>query len=176
MDPFTEAQVARALTFATAAHAGQYRRHTGEPYVEHVIRVATHVREATRGDGALIAIALLHDTVEDTAVTLDDLHKVFGATVAAGVAYLTKPLKEGLSRAEKVEAKRAAIQSAPIGVQIVKLADILDNGPSLIEHEPEFAKVWLREARSYLDSMDLSMKRHALYKRVERLIREDPEK
>ena len=61
-----------AYEFATAAHEGQVRKYTGEPYVNHPFAVAESVADHV-DDKVAIAAAVLHDTVEDTAVTLEEI-------------------------------------------------------------------------------------------------------
>ncbi|MHB1598378.1 MAG: HD domain-containing protein, partial [Acidimicrobiales bacterium] len=75
------AMVRSAHELASRAHSGQVRL-SGEPYVTHSIAVATIVAELGL-DGTSAAAALLHDVVEDTDVTLEQIDEGFGATVAA---------------------------------------------------------------------------------------------
>src|SRR2546422_913115 len=88
---FDEALVRKALVFGEKAHAPQ-KRASGEPYFTHPIQVALILTEM-KLDVASIITALLHDTVEDTSVTLEDLEREFGEEVARlvdGVTKLTK--------------------------------------------------------------------------------------
>src|ERR1051326_5241074 len=78
----------RAFELAQRAHEGQFRL-SGEPYIEHPVAVAGVLAELHL-DADTLAAALLHDTVEDTAVTLDDLGQQFGPTVARLVEGVTK--------------------------------------------------------------------------------------
>ena len=82
--------IERAELFATAAHGatGQKRKYTDEPYVIHLREVALLVAEHG-GDDAMIAAAWLHDVVEDTAITLDEITAHFGEDVASLVFALT---------------------------------------------------------------------------------------
>ncbi|HEX6540666.1 MAG TPA: HD domain-containing protein [Ktedonobacterales bacterium] len=80
--------ILEAFQVAEAAHAGVYRR-SGEPFIEHTIAVATILAELAM-DAQGIAAALLHDTVEDTSVTLDALRERFGPVIAAIVDGVTK--------------------------------------------------------------------------------------
>ena len=82
------ALIRAAYQVAAAAHAGVMRR-SGEPFVEHTIAVAGILAELAM-DAQGIAAALLHDTVEDTKVTLDGLREQFGPTIAAIVDGVTK--------------------------------------------------------------------------------------
>ncbi len=77
----------RALAFAAEHHAGQVDK-AGHPYILHPVAVAA----ALAGDGPVtMAVALLHDVVEDTEVTIEEIEERFGPTVAGPVALLTKP-------------------------------------------------------------------------------------
>ena len=80
--------VRRALAFATLAHGDQKRKYTGEMYIVHPIEVMEIVKTVPHDD-AMLAAALLHDVVEDTDVTLDEVRSAFGDDVAALVDDLT---------------------------------------------------------------------------------------
>jgi guanosine-3',5'-bis(diphosphate) 3'-pyrophosphohydrolase len=90
-DSYTEADqelILRAYHFATKAHKGQTRV-SGEPYVNHCIAVATILAEM-RVPPIVVAAGLLHDTVEDTEITLKDIERDFGSEVALLVDGVTK--------------------------------------------------------------------------------------
>ena len=76
--------VANALTFATQAHGGinHVRKYTGEPFINHPVEVMEIVRSVPHTQ-EMLAAALLHDTIEDTPVTRDDIEREFGPMVAA---------------------------------------------------------------------------------------------
>lgn len=114
-----DAMLRNAYTIASNAHAG-VRRKTGEVYLNHPLRVAQRIQQAGF-DSETIMIALMHDAVEDSDMTLSDLAR-FGFTerVVTGVDSVTKRLGESYPEA----VARAA--SHPDG-RIVKLADNLDN-------------------------------------------------
>src|SRR5574338_596028 len=80
--------IQRAFLFAEAAHKGQ-KRASGEPFIVHCLAVATILAEL-RVAPALVVAGLLHDTVEDTPVTLDEVRSEFGAEVAVLVDGVTK--------------------------------------------------------------------------------------
>lgn len=75
----------QAVVFAVGAHAGQYRKGTEIPYIVHPMEVAAIVATMTTDD-EILAAAVLHDTLEDTSVSRDDLFRSFGAKVLALVA------------------------------------------------------------------------------------------
>ncbi len=143
--------VARAYAIAATAHAGQ-RRDNGDPYVTHPLAVAG-ILAGLRLDPASIATGLLHDTIEDTGVTLDSLERGFGATVAGlvdGVTKLTR-LELQSDRTKQAENFRKLVlaMSRDIRVLIVKLADRLHNMRTLHHVREEHRRV--RIARETLD-------------------------
>lgn len=145
--------VERAKVFATAAHAavGQTRKYTGEPYVVHPLEVAALV-ESVGGTEAMIAAALLHDVLEDTAVTVDVLEEQFGSEVADLVLWLTDVSKpEDGNRSTRKALDRQHSAAAPAAAQTVKVADLISNTRSIVAHDPGFAKVYIEEKRLLLD-------------------------
>lgn len=127
---------ARALAFAAHAHCDQRRKGArAEPYVNHVAEVAALVAEATDGaDMVAVVAALLHDTLEDTDTTQDQLAAAFGPDVAAVVAEVSDD--KTLSKAER---KRLQIEHAPHvsrSAKLVKLADKISNLRSLKASPP----------------------------------------
>lgn len=122
-------EVERAYRFAEAHHADQ-RRSSGEPYITHPLAVAG-VLATKRLDGASLITALLHDTVEDTEVTLADVSKLFGQEIAELVDGVTKLSKLELRADQSKQAenfrKLVVSMARDIRVLLVKLADRLHN-------------------------------------------------
>jgi GTP pyrophosphokinase len=121
------ALIERAYRTAERAHAGQTRK-SGEPYITHPLAVAQIL--ADLGIGAkTIAAALLHDTVEDTDYSIDQLRADFGDEVGMLVDGVTKldKLKYGDSAQAETVRKMIVAMSKDIRVLIVKLADRLHN-------------------------------------------------
>ncbi|MFF1633239.1 RelA/SpoT family protein [Leifsonia sp. NPDC058248] len=119
--------IERAYSVAERAHSGQKRR-SGEPYITHPVAVAQIL--ADLGIGAkTIAAALLHDTVEDTEYTLDELRDAFGDEIAMLVDGVTKldKVKYGDSAQAETVRKMIVAMSKDIRVLIIKLADRLHN-------------------------------------------------
>src|SRR6476660_5351370 len=79
-----------AVEFAAHAHAEQFRKGTRIPYITHPLNVMRLLIEADCAEDVVIA-GLLHDTVEDTPVTLDDIRSRYGSVVADLVAGVTEP-------------------------------------------------------------------------------------
>lgn len=114
----------KASDFAAKAHAGQTRR-GGEPYYNHVLRVAGLVGELTE-DADMIAAAYLHDTMEDCGITANELTLEFGANIATFVQELTNDeiqLKE-LGKEEYMVRKLSALSAHAL---TIKLCDTLNN-------------------------------------------------
>lgn len=133
------ASISKAFDFAVKAHANQ-RRTSGEPYIFHPIEVALILTEL-KLDSASIITALLHDTVEDTGVTMEQLEHQFGADIAKMVDGVTKLAKiefqpEHVKQAENFRKLFIAI-SEDIRVLLVKLADRLHNMRTLTFKSPE---------------------------------------
>lgn len=121
--------VARACTFAREKHEGQTRS-SGEPYYTHPMEVAAVLAEM-RMDTATVVTAILHDTLEDTSATYDEIKKLFGSEIAElvnGVSKLTK-IESQTAQGKQAENFRKLLlaMSEDIRVLIVKLADRLHN-------------------------------------------------
>src|SRR5881394_3875815 len=129
--------VQRAYDFSLQHHEGQ-KRASGEPYVVHPLEVATVLAEM-KLDPAAIAAGLLHDAVEDTPVTIEEIEKLFGEQVAHIVEGVTKIEKINLANREERQAenvrKMVLAMVDDIRVVLIKLADRLHNMRTL-EHLP----------------------------------------
>ena len=123
-------KIRRAYEFAREFHRNQKRR-SGEPYINHPVEVAIILASDLHMDEDTICAAILHDTVEDTEATLDDLTDRFGATVAELVDGVTKLTQVQVSSMDEKQAlnlrKMFLAMSKDIRVLIIKLADRLHN-------------------------------------------------
>ncbi|HXH35141.1 MAG TPA: bifunctional (p)ppGpp synthetase/guanosine-3',5'-bis(diphosphate) 3'-pyrophosphohydrolase [Plantibacter sp.] len=121
------ALIERAYTVAERAHSGQ-KRQSGEPYITHPVAVSQILADLGIGPKTIVA-ALLHDTVEDTDYSLDQLHADFGDEVAMLVDGVTKldKVKYGDSAQAETVRKMIVAMSKDIRVLIIKLADRLHN-------------------------------------------------
>lgn len=143
----------RAKDFATRYHVSidQRRKYTNEPYIMHPAAVVELVRSVDHTE-AMIAAAWLHDTVEDTPATLDEVEQVFGGTVAALVEMLTDVSKPTDGNRENRKAiDRAHTAKASPEAKTIKLADLIDNTRSIVARDTEFAKVYLAEKALLLE-------------------------
>src|SRR3978361_1318951 len=131
--------VRRAYQFAAAAHDGQTRK-SGDPYVTHPLAVAQIIAEL-KLDVSSICAGLLHDCVEDTSATVEQLSATFGKEIAYLVDGVTKLGKLPYSTREEQQAenfrKMLLAMARDIRVILVKLCDRLDNMRSLNHLPPE---------------------------------------
>lgn len=120
----------RAIIFAVKAHAGTERRGKGYPYIVHPLEAVEIVATMT-ADQELLAAAALHDTVEDTDVTVEQIRAEFGDRIASLVADESDEMPAGLTEEESWHGrKRAAIErlsKASHDAKIVALGDKLSN-------------------------------------------------
>ena len=132
-------QIDRAYALSCRAHEGQFRL-SGEPYIIHPICVAD-ILVGIGMDVPSVIAALLHDTVEDTPVTLDDVKHEFGDGIAALVDGVTKLGKVPLTTQEEQQAenirKMLLAMSKDVRVIIIKLADRLHNMRTLMFKKPQ---------------------------------------
>lgn len=123
-------KVDKAIRFATEAHRGTGRRGKGFPYILHPLEAMTIVATMT-DDPDLLAAAVLHDTIEDTAVTRDDLKREFGERVARLVTEETdeRLAQDGhpLTWQERKQRDMSRLAAASREVKIVALGDKLSN-------------------------------------------------
>lgn len=144
--------IEKARVFATAAHhaAGNARKYTGEPYINHPTAVVLLVAGVPHTP-EMIAAAWLHDTVEDTKVPIQLIAREFGDKIADLVYWLTdKSTREDGNRAARKAIDRLHIAQASPEAKTIKLADLLDNTASIIERDPGFAKVYMAEQAELL--------------------------
>lgn len=144
--------IEQADEFAAWAHRNQKRKYTGDPYIIHPRAVAAIVRTVHGHTPEMICAALLHDTVEDCGVSLMEILVQFGPQVAELVEWLSDVSKPGDgNRAARKALDRAHIARAPWEAQVIKLADLLDNTATITQHDPDFAKVYMREKKLLLE-------------------------
>jgi len=144
-------RVSDALLFAARAHGDQRRRYSGEFYVAHLIEVHRLV-ELHDGTEDMQCAALLHDVIEDTHVAWNDIATEFNTEIAEMVLALSD-LETG-NRAERKAASCARLATANADVQTIKLADLISNSRSIIDRDPDFARLYLREKVALLRVLD----------------------
>jgi (p)ppGpp synthase/HD superfamily hydrolase len=151
----------KALFFAATAHGTQSvpSREPGLklPYLVHLCSVASEVIAALpahpdcKADLA-VTCALLHDVVEDTPVSPDQLEQLFGADIRAGVLALTK--NSELAKAERMQDSLNRIRQQPVEIWMVKLADRTVNmGPPPYSWDAKKRRGYLEEAKVILEAL-----------------------
>ena len=141
--------ICRAFNFAYTLHQGQYRK-SGEPYIAHPVAVAGLLRDFG-GDSAMIAAGFLHDVVEDTEVTCEEIEQLFGEPVRQLVEGVTK--LSSFNFASKTERQAENFRrmfmamARDIRVIVVKLADRLHNMRTLEHLKPEKQRRIAQETR-----------------------------
>ena len=149
-DWLADTMIQSALAIASLYHRNQKRKYTGEPYIEHpklVAKIVTDYMEAC-DDIPLFAFdpmdysviqsaALLHDTIEDTNATYEEIQKVFGKSVCDLVYFLTDDLmpKDGNRKLRKEKYLEKLLDS-PYEAKCLKIADVLANVRNLAEVVP----------------------------------------
>ena len=171
LKPEDIAQVWAAYRFSAAAHEGQMRR-SGAPYISHPVAVAGILAEMHLDTPTLVA-ALLHDVVEDTGVTKQEVSKLFGKQVAE--------LVDGLSKLDKIEFQSATqaqaenfrkmllAMSQDVRVILVKLADRLHNMHTLEFMNPEKRRSIARETLEIYAPIANRLGLNAIYQELEDL-------
>lgn len=146
--------VDKARQFAAAAHGaiGQKRKYTGENYIVHPAAVVAILREAGITDEETLCAAWLHDTIEDCpAVAACEIGAFFGPEIEALVVALTDtPAGKGLNRAARKALDRERLSKADPRAQTIKVADLIDNTSSIVQHDPDFAVRYMAEKRALL--------------------------
>lgn len=151
--------------YAEHAHNGQMRKYSSDKYIVHPIKVM-ETCSLFETETAVLAAALLHDVLEDTPVTAEELssflktrmNKEFAETTLRLVAELTDVFTEeaypALNRKQRKEKETARLQQASGNAQTIKYADILDNCNEITVHDPGFAPRFLKECLNILQVAD----------------------
>ena len=146
-----------AMLFAREKHKDQVRKYTGEPYFNHLAEVVA-ISMSVGWQASMIhpdkvmAVAWMHDVIEDCGVLWSDINLRFGCEIADGVMKLSDVYSGNRKTRKKI--MRDVLGDAPGWIQTIKCADLISNATSIIKHDPEFAKVFCAEAVMLLDVMD----------------------
>ena len=142
--------VYRAMQFAKARHGDQKRKYTDEPYWTHPVAVAGILEDLNAKD-EVIAAAMLHDVLEDTPTSFEELDREFGHVVADLVMEVTNVSRfEDGNRAERKAKDKAHLAKSSFWGATIKLADLIDNTRTIVKHDPKFAVTYLQEKRELL--------------------------
>jgi (p)ppGpp synthase/HD superfamily hydrolase len=159
----------RAIAVATFAHHGQRRKYCDVPYITHPLRVMERVADYSEGDYGsthyhrlcshsihidMICGAVLHDVLEDTHITkqqLDDLFCIYTVDYVVGMTNVSK--QTGKPRAERKKMDRDRLAACSAYIQIIKMFDRLDNLDGLYEAPPGFARLFVQESRELIEAI-----------------------
>ena len=172
--------VGRAAEFARHAHGAidQRRKYTNQPFIVHPEAVAGLVASVTQ-DPATIAAAWLHDVVEDTPVTIDEVRHEFGNDVAQLVADLTDvSQRSDGNRQQRNAIDREHTAGADPRAMTVKLADVIDNVRDMAKQDPDYAPVYCRDKEMLLEVLragnpELYQRAVALIEQLNRQFKKD---
>jgi (p)ppGpp synthase/HD superfamily hydrolase len=165
IDTHAEEILAAVMAFADNAHGTQTRKYSGDKYIVHPIRVMKTCRQYTH-DIAMLAAALMHDVLEDTPVTEQDIRTFLAGYMDDDTVNRTLTLVVELTdvyvkdkypnlnrRARKAKEVERLQQTSP-DAQLIKYADIIDNCFEIVTSDRDFARVFLYECRNLLAKMD----------------------
>jgi len=157
----TDTLLEKVRDFADRAHGNQMRKYTPERYIVHPIRVMQTCKEYTN-DLPILAAALLHDVLEDTPVTKEELHAFLLKLMSVEDAKRTVQLVEELTdvyikenypnwnRKKRKQKEAERLEKTSAAAQTIKYADIIDNAPEVTEKEPDFAQRFIPEYKALL--------------------------
>lgn len=142
-----------AYYFSVAAHQAvqQKRKYTNEPYYRHPYEVAQIVK-GVGGTPSMVAAAYLHDCVEDTGVDQWTIDRMFGAHIGdlvAGLTDVSKPEHGNRTARKQIDREHTALQSPEC--KTIKLADLISNSRSIVKHDKDFARVYIKEKELLLE-------------------------
>lgn len=140
-----------AMIFAMECHKDQLRKYIDVPYFSHLAEVAG-LLATVRNDPESIAVAWLHDCMEDCGVDFTLLAEKFSPKIAQGV-YCLSDLDEG-NRAYRKQLSRDRISKCDGWIQDIKVCDLISNTPSIVKYDPKFAVTYLREKALMLHVLD----------------------
>jgi len=111
--------IKKAQKFATQAHKGQFRKDGKTPYIKHPEAVVNLLKQIGINNQDILSAAWLHDVIEDTSITLEQIQKEFNSNITRIVAALTRDVNR--------KKYNERIKNADFSIKIIKLADIIHN-------------------------------------------------
>lgn len=158
----TNALLTAITVFADKAHGNQMRKYTPDRYIVHPVRVMKTCKTVT-SDITVLAAALLHDILEDTPVTKEELHAFLVQLLSEEEVRKTIKLVEELTdvyvqenypelnRKKRKQLEATRLEKTSATAQTIKYADIIDNAPEITEKDPDFAKIFIPEYVTLLE-------------------------
>ena len=159
-------RIEKAFRFANAAHEG-IKRKSGEPFILHPLSVSMIVAKNIGLGATSICASILHDVVEDTDRGFNDIHNMLTTVLVKrrSISFVMKYVIDltdvydktaypELNRRERKSLERNRLAQIDSVSQSIKYADIIHNTSSIILHDPNFAKVYLKEIKDTLEVMN----------------------
>jgi len=158
-------EIDKIKELATKAHGDQKRKYSGDPYVTHTFRVADMV-EKYGGDKSQIMAAILHDVLEDTPMSENELWMelltIVDTQVANDVIKLVRDLTDvytsedfpNFNRKARKEMESMRMGNISPRSQTIKYADLLDNGEDIMKNDPKFGELYIKEKQNILKYMN----------------------
>lgn len=168
-------KIKQAIEFAKKKHEGQFRKFDKKPYVVHPIRVQEIVNKfkgTSKNIEAIRIAGLLHDTVEDTETTLQEIREIFGNLVASLVNELTSD-SDKIEKYGKTEylKKKLTNDLSDYGL-VLKLADRLDNVSDFPTAGEKFVTKYKKETEEIISHLELNRKLTGTQKKIIEKIKE----
>lgn len=168
-------KITKAIEFATKKHQGQTRTsNDNEPYINHVMRVYNTIVQYGYGVDENVGIAaILHDTVEDTDTSYEEICNEFGPIVMNYVLLLTNTVTgKQVGRHAYHEANFHRIVNAPKQVQAIKIADMMDNLSDVATtFDKKFAEKYLDEKVSIIGAISNNWYNQPMYRHLVSIVR-----
>ncbi len=156
--------ISRVVAFAKAAHGSQTRKYSADPYIVHPVRVMETCRLYT-GRMALLAAAVIHDVIEDTDCTADDIsvflgslmddtvkNETLGLVIELTDVYVKKDYP-ALNRYKRKKKELRRLSRISPDAQTIKYADVLDNAAEIPHSDPVFAGRYLKECLDIIQAL-----------------------
>lgn len=151
--------ILKAAALAVRAHEGQKRKYNGFPYITHPARVAGRVGILPGATEEMVAAAYLHDVLEDTTVTREEIEAATNAQVGFYVDCMTNKSKgTGLPRAERKAMDRRHLSEVPDEVKLIKAIDRMDNLMEMREAPVDFKRLYAEESLLLCDVLSVDGK------------------
>lgn len=164
-----EMSIGKAASFADKYHSGQHRKSSGEPYIKHPLNTYRILKQIGVKNKDILISAFLHDTIEDTPVTYNNIKKEFNKTIADIVKGVTSDNKQ-----IKIQGKPFYLADKMISMSdntlIVKLADRLQNLADINTSSPSFAEKMYNQTRFIIDRLRYKRTLKPIHKKLLRLI------
>ena len=164
-----EISIGKAAVFAAKYHSGQHRKGTGEPYIKHPVGTYRILRKLNVKDREVLVTAFLHDTIEDTQITYNDLKTEFNKNIADMVKDVTSDTKK-IAVMGKPNYLADKMINMSDNALTIKLADRLHNLDDINTSSPDFAEKMYNQTTFILDRLVYKRSLKPIHKKLIRLI------